>query len=65
MVHRAGQSGGGHILKKCIPNREIDELGEGLVMIYIRKTGMKVLPKRHSKAANAFSHEIAYISGAG
>jgi hypothetical protein len=32
-------------LKKCIPNRELDELGEGLVMAYIRKTGMKVLPK--------------------
>ena len=32
-------------MKKCIPNRELDELGEGLVMTYIRKTGMKVLPK--------------------
>jgi Zn-dependent peptidase ImmA (M78 family) len=32
-------------LKKCIPNRELDELGEGLVMAYIRKAGMKVLPK--------------------
>lgn len=32
-------------MKKCIPNRELDELGEGLVMAYIRKTGMKMLPK--------------------
>ncbi len=32
-------------MKKCIPNREIDELGEGLVMTYVRKTGMKMLPK--------------------
>lgn len=32
-------------MKKLIPNRELDELGEGLVMASLRKSGAKVLPK--------------------
>lgn len=32
-------------MKKLIPNKELDELGEGLVLTYMKKSGMTCLPK--------------------
>lgn len=32
-------------MKKCIPNRELDELGEGLVRTYLKRAGINRLPK--------------------
>jgi hypothetical protein len=29
---------------KCIPNRELDELGDGIIRAYLKKAGMKRLP---------------------
>lgn len=32
-------------MKKCIPNRELDELGEGLVRTYLKRSGIRGLPR--------------------
>lgn len=32
-------------MKKCIPDKELDELGEGLVRSYLKKSGIARLPK--------------------
>ena len=32
-------------MRKCIPNRELDELGDGLVRSFLKKSGIRRLPK--------------------
>ena len=32
-------------MKKCIPNKELDELGEGLIRSFLKKSGIARLPK--------------------
>ena len=64
-------------MKKCIPNRELDELGEGLVRTYMKRSGIRTLPRcvdveglaasmgltiRYEKFAEEDSDKIGFLS---